>query len=321
VTLLRAGSSSDRYAAELPVEDGVVRAPRAEDLSKPHTVTTREPATPAAAPPADGDEPKLTRHPEGSETETEPAGDGAPPPVAGLGDPRRNTDEAIIQDAREAARNFSATLPNYLVEQVTSRYFATGFPVRWQPIDVVTADLAYVDGKEDYRNFKIDDRPVDLPIERTGSWSTGEFGTTLEDVMSLATNATFKRRGEEKMAGRTAVIFDYSVAQPNSHWTMVSPDGRQYKPAYTGAVWVDKDTRRVLRIEQLATAFPRDFTISRAECKLQYGYARIEQKGYLLPASSENVGCMSGSGACTRNAIEFRNYRKFSTDSNITFGK
>ena len=186
---------------------------------------------------------------------------------------------------------------------------------------MVTADLAYVNGKEDYRNFRIDDRPVDLPIERTGSWSTGEFGTTLEDVMSMATNATFKRRGEEKMVGRTAVIFDYSVAQANSHWTMVSPDGRQYKPAYTGAVWVDKDTRRVLRIEQMATAFPRDFTISRAECKLQYAYARIEQKSYLLPASSENVGCMSGSGACTRNAIEFRNYRKFSTDSNITFGK
>ena len=162
--------------------------------------------------------------------------------MTGLGDPRRNTDEAIIQDAREAAANFSATLPNYLVDQVTSRYFATGFPSRWQQIDVVTADLVYVNGKEDYRNFKIDDRPVDLPIERTGSWSTGEFGTTLEDVMALSTNATFRRRGEEKMAGRTAVVFDYSVAQANSHWTMVSPDGREYKPAYTGAVWIDKDT-------------------------------------------------------------------------------
>ena len=139
--------------------------------------------------------------------------------------------------------------------------------------------------------------------------------------MGWATNATFKRRGEEKMAGRNAVIFDYTVAQANSHWTMVSPDGRQYKPAYTGAIWVDKDTRRVLRIEQVATAFPRDFTISRAEAKLQYAWARIDQKSYLLPASSENIGCMSGSGACTRNAIEFRNYRKFSTDSNITFGK
>ena len=41
----------------------------------------------------------------------------------------------------------------------------------------------------------------------------------------------------------------------------------------------------------------------------------------LLPSSSENIGCMSGSGACTRNALEFKNYRKFTTESNITFGK
>ena len=104
------------------------------------------------------------------------------------------------------------------------------------------------------------------------------------------------------MVGRTAVVYDYSVAQANSHWTMVSPDGRQYKPAYDGAVWIDKESRRVLRIEQRATAFPRDFTISRAECKLQYAWVKIEQKTYLLPSSSENIGCMSGSGACTRNA-------------------
>ena len=134
-------------------------------------------------------------------------------------------------------------------------------------------------------------------------------------------NAAFKRRGEEKMVGRTAVVYDYSVAQAHSHWTMVSPDGRQYKPAYEGAVWIDKESRRVLRIEQRTTAFPRDFTLSRAECKLQYAWVRIEQKSYLLPSASENIGCMSGSGACTRNVLEFKNYRKFTADSNITFGK
>ena len=43
---------------------------------------------------------------------------------------------------------------------MTSRYFATGFPTHWQEIDVVTADLAYVDGKEDYKNFQINGNPV-----------------------------------------------------------------------------------------------------------------------------------------------------------------
>lgn len=330
VILLRSGTDAERAAANQPVEEASVRAPGAGDLSKPRTVTTREaPAPPVetgapAGPTDDGDAPKLQRHGDtpdsasGASDSATPA-DAGPPPESN-NDPRRYTDAQIIQDARVAAGTFSASLPNYLVQQVTSRYFATGFPTHWQEIDVVTADLAYVNGKEDYKNFQINGYPANSP-ERSGSWSTGEFGTTLEDVMSVGTNATFRRRGEEKMAGRTAVVYDYSVAQANSHWTMVSPDGRQYKPAYEGAVWIDRESRRVLRIEQTTTSFPRDFAVSRAECKLQYAWVKIEQKSYLLPFSSENIGCMSGSGACTRNAIEFKNYRKFTTDSNITFGK
>jgi len=331
IILQRSATPAERAAAEQPVEEATIRAATASDLSKPRTVTTREASAPAdAGAPADvaedGEAPKLQRRPGAAESSSDGAAPDAAPPAEGgaangtvNNDPRRYTDAQIIQDARTTAGAFSASLPNYLVQQVTSRYFATGFPTHWEEIDVVTADLAYVDGKEDYRNVQINGTPVNNP-ERTGSWSTGEFGTTLEDVMSLGTNAAFKRRGEEKMVGRTAVVYDYSVAQTNSHWTMVSPDGRQYKPAYEGAVWIDKESRRVLRIEQRTTAFPRDFTISRAECKLQYAWVKIEQKSYLLPFSSENIGCMSGSGACTRNAIDFKNYRKFTTESNITFG-
>jgi hypothetical protein len=76
-----------------------------------------------------------------------------------------------------------------------------------------------------------------------------------------------------------------------------------------------------LRIEQRTAAMPRDFSVSRAEAILEYGFARIDQTTYLLPAKAETNGCMSGSGACTRNVIEFRNYRKFTAESSVTFGK
>jgi hypothetical protein len=33
------------------------------------------------------------------------------------------------------------------------------------------------------------------------------------------------------------------------------------------------------------------------------------------------MACMSGSGTCTRNVIEFRNYKKFTTESNVKFGQ
>jgi hypothetical protein len=232
------------------------------------------------------------------------------------------TDAEILAEARTAAASFTASLPNFLVQQATTRYFSTGIPVSWQTIDVVTADVACVNGKEDYRNVQINGISTNRPPERSGTWSTGEFSTTLEDVLSPMTNAQFKRRrGDDKIAGRPAVVYDYKVAQANSHWTMVSPDDRRYNPAYEGAIWIDKETRRVLRIEQSTSSIPQDFPLSRAETVIEYAFARIEQRSYLLPATSENIGCMRGSGTCSRNAIVFRNYRKFEAESVVTFDK
>ena len=307
VVLLRNGTGAERAAAGRPVDEAAVRAPRADDFGKPRSVSA------TAASPADG-EPAAEAPAPAGET---PGPGGAPP--APLRDTRPASDEAIIADARAAAASFSESLPSYLVEQVTTRQFSAGFPARWQPIDVVTAELAYVEGKEDYREVRIDGKPVAGPIERTGSWSTGEFGTTLEDILSPATNASFKRRGEERVASRPALVYDYTVAQPNSHWTLVAPDGRNHRPAYEGAVWIDKETRRVLRLEQRTTTMPRDWPFSRAETALHYGFVRIEQRTWLLPAGAENLACMSGSGSCTRNVIEFRNYRKFTAESTVKF--
>ena len=304
VLLMRSGTDAERKASERPVEESAIRAPRPEDLSKPRSVSSPS-AAPAESAPGSAESPAGAAAPDS----VNPAGPSTPLPAS---------DEQVIAEASEASATFTAGLPDYLVEQVTTRYFS---PIGrdWQTIDVVSANLAYVNGKEDYRDIKINGWPSNGPPERSGTWSTGEFGTTLEDLMSPATSAAFKRRGDARLAGRDAVVFDYSVEQARSHWTMVSPDGRRYNPAYRGAIWIDKQTRRVLRIEQRAADFPRDFPLSRAECVLDYGFTRIENASYLLPAGSENIGCMSGSNSCTRNVIQFRNYRKYTADSTIKY--
>jgi hypothetical protein len=76
-----------------------------------------------------------------------------------------------------------------------------------------------------------------------------------------------------------------------------------------------------MRIEQQAVSIPRNFTYDKAESMLEYGFVSIDGKSYLLPTRSLNVACMAGSSNCSRNVIEFRNYRKFSADTNISFDK
>lgn len=309
VVMLREGTASERKSAEKPVTEA--RAPEEKDLGKARTEMAQESAAPTEVA-----EPAEAPKPESPNTEAPPT-----PAESAPRDTRPDTDAAILSDARAAASSYTANLPNFLAEQATTRYFSTGWPASWQEIDVVTATVAYAHGKEDYRDIQVNGTPTQVPPERSGSWSTGEFGTTLQDILSFATNAAFHRRGADRVAGRPAVVFDYTVAQPNSHWTLVSPDGRNYNPGYQGAVWIDRDTRRVLRIEQRAVGLPRDYPFNKAECTIEYGFVKIEQATYLLPALSENLACMSGSGSCSRNSIQFRNYRKFTTDSTVKFDK
>ena len=82
---------------------------------------------------------------------------------------------------------------------------------------------------------------------------------------------------------------------------------------------MDEDTRRVLRVEQHTLSIPNEFPVRKAESKLEYSYVRIDQKVYLMPASGENIGCMNGSGACTRNVTEYKHYRKFGAESSVKF--
>jgi hypothetical protein len=227
----------------------------------------------------------------------------------------------IIAEAREAAASFTADLPNFLVQQSTTRYASNSNPSAWRAIDIVTADVVCVEGKESYRNVQINGRPSDRPIETTGSWSTGEFIITLQDLFATSTDAAFVKRGAEKIGSRDVVVFDYKVKEENSHWILVTPDGRQIKPAYGGSVAIDKDTHRVLRIEQRTAAMPRGSAYQKAECIIEYGFVDIQGLPYLLPIQSENQACMAGSANCVRNVINFRNYRKFTADSNITFEK
>jgi hypothetical protein len=313
VTLIKSGSGSDREAAAVPVEEARVGTPGPGDFGKPHSVTETDggdnPRESSAA--NDGsDRPTLAR-------KSDEPGEKLPPAetVSPGGGDSTNT---IIRDARAEAYSFSADLPNFLVEQVTTRYTGARVLNNWRAMDVVTADVASVGGKEDYRNIRVNGRPTDRP-EDTGSWSTGEFQVTLEDILSPRTFAAFTARGEERIVNRPALVFDLSVEQSHSHWKLISQNGGEYYPAYRGAIWVDKDSHRVLRIEQKAIGLPRDFAYDKAESTLVYGFVNIEGRSYLLPVQSDNVACMAASVSCGRNVIDFRNYRKFSADSNVKF--
>ena len=93
-----------------------------------------------------------------------------------------------------------------------------------------------------------------------------------------------------------------------------------YVPGYTGSIWIDKENFRVLRIEMSAVDMPKSFALDAVESAVDYDYVLIGDHKALLPVHSEALSCVRGTSECTRNVIEFRNYKKFGADTSITFG-
>lgn len=309
----------------------IMKDPAPEPAPKPDKPNDEaaEPARPtttmAPAPAADPDEggpPKIKRgKPERvaraeREEANAPAAVPAPDAAPGVRIDEPMEDPQIVK-AREAAVEFTSSLPNYLVRQHTTRYWSDTAKVEWRPLDVLSLTVVYEDGKETYRNVRVNNKLTSKPLEAlSGTVSRGEFGSTLADVLSSSTNAEFRRRGTTQIAGRTAWRFDFKVELANSHWT-IHVGSQSIRPAYKGAVWVDRDTARVLRIEMQAVNLPGDYPLDVSEWVVEYGSVKLGTKEFLVPVKAEVLACWRGSARCSRNSTEFRNYQRFTGESDL----
>ena len=320
-----APNSDDSSTAGPPTQIEPPPPPRdADDPGRPvlkrgGAATGRQPSSPSsAAAPA----------PSASTTPVQPV---SAPPLVGASNsdipvrPRPQQtiaaqEDPLIAKVREAAYAYSSTLPNFFCQQMTTRYRTANIRQGWETVDLVTADVAYENGQESYRNIKVGSRAVRSMDEVGGTRSTGEFSSVLQDLMSPSTGATFRRDGTDTLRGRNAIVFVLDVPRERSHWRVEAPS-QLYYPGYKGTVWVDRDTSRVLRIELQARNLPSAFPFDTVESATDYDFIRLTaaEQEYLLPANAEVLSCERGTSYCSRNRIEFRNYRKFDAASSITF--
>jgi hypothetical protein len=228
--------------------------------------------------------------------------------------------DPLIRKATEAALQFTETLPNYVCQEVVSRYESETSPASWHAVDVVTTDLVYDQGKENYKNIMVNGKPTTKPLEETGAWSTGEFGTLLIDLFAPATNAEFHFLRDGRTSGVDAKIYNFSVRRENSHWD-IHFGSQSYTPAFEGSTWIDPKTGRVLRIEIEAKGLPSGFPADHVESATDYAYVRLgDAQQYLLPTHAAILSCQRGANYCSRNTIDFRNYHKYEGESSIQFG-
>jgi hypothetical protein len=140
----------------------------------------------------------------------------------------------------------------------------------------------------------------------------------LKILLAPSSEAQFSNGRQVTIVNRPAYRYDYLVEQRHSAW-LLEANGEKYRPSYSGAIWIDKETYRVLRIEMAARDMPREFPLDTVKSSIDYDFVPIEDRRFLLPVHSEAVSCLQGTSECTRNVIEFRGYKKYAADTRITF--
>jgi hypothetical protein len=249
-----------------------------------------------------------------------PAEAAAKPAAPATPAPSAQEQAAIIGTVREAALNYTRSLPNFLCAQQIRRKVAAvgeGEPV-YREQDVLLVRLSYFEQKEDYRLITVNDRPANGTFQELGgSTSTGEFGTMLRQIFEPASHTKFEWTRWTQWQGRPAMIFHYAVDQVNSRWELDYLRREHLVPGYSGYVVIDKESHAIMRVTQRADNIPASFPIQAAETVLDYEYREIGGREFLLPVQAQMD--MTSDGTRTRNETDFRNYQKYSADAVITF--
>jgi hypothetical protein len=225
----------------------------------------------------------------------------------------------IIDQTREYAMNYTKQLPNFICVQVTRRDVdPSGSGNNWYHADTITARLSY-NGAENYEVILHNNQPVTNASMRQfgGTTSEGEFASMLKEIFEPETHTEFSWDHWGKLRGRKTYVFAYDVQQQFSHYHVEADDSLSIVPAYRGLVYIDEDTKMVVKIVMKPYDMPSTFPIHDITTSLDYDFETIGEMQYMLPLKS--VLTSKRDRQMTKNDIEFRLYRKFGTESTIKF--
>ncbi|HWQ52659.1 MAG TPA: hypothetical protein VN442_03170 [Bryobacteraceae bacterium] len=231
------------------------------------------PGPPAAEPPREAAPPERPVAPPPEPTpkpvpEPKPVPPAKPEPAVKPAPPREAAGDPL---AKARAELEALPVAPYTCRQVTSRFTSESRNLEWKPLDSTTVGVRQ------------------------------PFAATLRDLFSPLAAARFEYQKDETLAGRTAAVYKYEVDLENSRW-LVQAESQRIEPAYRGAVWIDKETARVLRIRQEAVDLPTAFPLDRAETTVDYTD--------ILPTSAEKLTCRRGTTRCHLERIELQNCRR-----------
>ncbi len=234
----------------------------------------------------------------------------------------------LLERTRVATLAAAQSMPDFIVKQLIKRSVAYGTTNNWLPHDNLTIAVGYrANAGEQYKVLAKNGMPLGREVTEGsdyskyvgGASSSGvEYISALADLFKPESKTEFRVVDTDQIRGRRTLVYEYEVKLPFSKLTLSAGDAR-VGAGSRGRLWIDRETNRVLRFEQIATEIPGDFQITAASTVIDYDWVTISENKYLLPTISDLrlTSVARDMTVQSRNEIRFRGYQKFGAELKV----
>jgi hypothetical protein len=235
----------------------------------------------------------------------------------------------LLDRTRVATLAAAQAMPDFLVKQLIKRTVAYGSTNNWIPQDNLSIAVSFrANVGEEYKILTVNGLPLGQEVKESkdysryvgGASSSGvEYISALADIFGQESRTTFKPVDTDLLQTRRAIVYEYEVKKPYSRLTLTADRNLSADAGSRGRVWIDRETNRVLRFEQIATEISADFPIRAASSLIDYDWVTIGERKYMLPIRSEILitSVNKGQTVQSRNEIRYRGYQKFGAELKV----
>lgn len=262
-----------------------------------------------------------------------------PPPFESPARPDVEQQKSFFHLIDVNAMHYAAALPDFICTQTVRRYQLTpamppGAERRrgqaqqvmgagsWIPTDVLTVKLSYFENQEKYELILVNGHKAKESYENAGgAISEGDFGSTLLEIFAPETGTKFQWDHWTHLRKRLTRVYSFRTSRDRSHYKIGIGAGQGHARSVVvgrrGFIYADDATQMVMRIVSEAVEIPLGFPVIAQNTILDYDYAAVGDKQFLLPLRADER--MFSPQIQFKNVVEFRDYRKFNGESTISF--
>lgn len=238
----------------------------------------------------------------------------------------------LLEKTRAATVAAVEKMPDFLVKQQITRSQAFGGTNNWRSVDRLSIAVSYrASAGEQYKLLAVNGLPPatearegsDYSGKLGGATSTGEYVSMLTSLFRPESQSTFRMIDTDLLRGRRTIVYEYVIKKEFSRsmlgWSDDNASKLETIVGSRGRMWVDRESNRVLRLENISTEIRPDFPITAASNVVDYDWVTINEQQHLLPSRAilEMTDRRRAQTYQTRNDILFRGYRKFGSELKI----